>query len=220
VTPSLAGTVILLSFLCAWAGAPAALAGRSGNPSHPASEPAFERWKQERPAGRPPAPRGAEAAAEIERRFGERVQAYVALRQRLEAELPPLAREAAPARLHEHARALRARIQDARPTARPGDIFLPPARVLFRARLRRLFEGQDGEALRAVIMSDNPGRVALAVNGAFPSTLALTTMPPAVLAVLPALPDEHLEYRFVGHRLALVDTRAALVVDFMERALP
>jgi len=42
---------------------------------------------------------------------------------------------------------------------------------------------------------------------------------PALLAALPALPEE-LEYRFVGWDLVLVDTHADLVVDILKDALP
>jgi hypothetical protein len=42
---------------------------------------------------------------------------------------------------------------------------------------------------------------------------------PALLAVLPALPEE-LEYRFIGRDLVLVDVHADLIVDVLKDALP
>jgi hypothetical protein len=50
--------------------------------------------------------------------------------------------------------------------------------------------------------------------------MPLTTVPPQVLAALPRLPDEQIEFRFLSTRLILLDTRANMIVDYMERALP
>jgi hypothetical protein len=68
-------------------------------------------------------------------------------------------------------------------------------------------------------MDENPGPIRLRVNGRYPDTVPLTTMPPKVLAALPKLPSS-LEYRFIGERLILLDVPAHLVVDFIEDALP
>jgi hypothetical protein len=44
-------------------------------------------------------------------------------------------------------------------------------------------------------------------------------MPPDVLAALPQLPEE-LQYRFVGSRLILLDSKAHIVVDYVSDVLP
>jgi hypothetical protein len=67
-------------------------------------------------------------------------------------------------------------------------------------------------------MQENPGKVPLRVNGRYPDGVPLTTMPPPILGALPKLP-EHIEYRFIGHRLLLLDVHAQLIVDYMDEAL-
>ena len=61
--------------------------------------------------------------------------------------------------------------------------------------------------------------VPLTVNGRYPDTVPLSTVPPQVLQNLPTLPED-LEYRFVGRRLILLDTHAHTIADYMDRALP
>jgi hypothetical protein len=56
------------------------------------------------------------------------------------------------------------------------------------------------------------------VNGDYPAGASLSFMPPCLLAELPPLPEE-LAYRFLGRDLVLVDLHAALVVDFIPRAI-
>jgi len=60
--------------------------------------------------------------------------------------------------------------------------------------------------------------VNLAVNGVYPTTAPLSTVPPSVLMALPTLPKE-LEYRFVGRNLILRDTVANLIVDFIPNVI-
>jgi hypothetical protein len=47
----------------------------------------------------------------------------------------------------------------------------------------------------------------------------MATMPPAILAALPQMPEE-LEYRFVGAALVILDPHAHLIADFIPGALP
>ena len=63
-----------------------------------------------------------------------------------------------------------------------------------------------------------PARVQLKVNSRLPDGIPLTTMPPEILGALPKLP-EHIEYRFIGKRLVLLDLHAQLVVDYIDGAL-
>ena len=51
-----------------------------------------------------------------------------------------------------------------------------------------------------------------------PKRQPLSTVPGAVLAVLPSLPDG-LEYRFLGHDLILHDTRANIILDRIRCAI-
>jgi hypothetical protein len=66
-------------------------------------------------------------------------------------------------------------------------------------------------------MDENPVGTAIQVNGRYPDTVPLSTMPPDVLAALPPLPED-MEYRFVGNRLILLDTKAHIIVDFVADA--
>ena len=61
--------------------------------------------------------------------------------------------------------------------------------------------------------------IRLRVNGRYPDTVPLSTMPPSVLEQLPPLPAP-LQYRFIGKRLILLDVDAHIIVDFIENALP
>jgi hypothetical protein len=61
--------------------------------------------------------------------------------------------------------------------------------------------------------------VKLTINGRYPDSIPVSTVPPQVLAVLPQLPSE-LEYRFIGTTLILLDARAHIIVDYMTGVLP
>jgi hypothetical protein len=151
--------------------------------------------------------------------FTKRVQAYVELHNKLEDKLPKLSKEATPQEIDQHQRALARLIEDARKNAKQGDVFTPETRAYFRRLLAAVFAGPDGRRLKASIMDENPGPIQLLVNGRYPDTVPLSTMPPQVLASLPRLPDD-VEYRFIGERLILLDKHAHVVVDYVDRALP
>jgi len=124
-----------------------------------------------------------------------------------------------PEEIDKHQRALAQAIEQMRSSAKPGDIFTRDVRAYLRRQLERVFAGPEGRKLKATIMDENPGPIRLRVNGRYPDTVPLATMPPQVLAALPKMPEE-LEYRFIGERLILLDVPAHLVVDFIEDALP
>jgi hypothetical protein len=88
-----------------------------------------------------------------------------------------------------------------------------------RGVVGRVFEGPDGKALRAAIAEDNPAGTPVRINGRYPGAVPMSTMPPDILAALPQLPEE-LEYRFVGDRLILLDTKAHVIVDYVDDVLP
>jgi hypothetical protein len=136
------------------------------------------------------------------------------LRKSLEAKVPPLPDRAEPQVITQHQQALLASLQRARSGAKPGDIFREDSRHL----IRRLLAGalsQRGSAPRQAMREENPGRLPVRVNGAFPTSIPLPTVPPQVLLALPRLPDEGLEYRFIGTQLLLLDSRANIVADYM-----
>jgi hypothetical protein len=159
----------------------------------------------------------ADAAAIAE--FTARVKAYVALHQRLEATLPALPKETNPTVIDQHERALEKLIRAERRNARPGDILTTAARRALRQRFAKVFFGTSGQQLKATILDENPGPIALTVNSRYPDQVPLSTVPPQVLSALPPLPEE-LEYRFIGERLILLDIHSQTIADYMENVFP
>jgi hypothetical protein len=178
----------------------------------PASAPATERVVG------PLTPADAQALATM----NDRLKEYVELHVKLERSLPNLAKEATQEQIVTNQRAFEALIREARATAKPGDIFTPEARPVIIRLLATIFGGPDGKKLKASIMDENPVdpvALKLTVNGRYPDTVPLTTVPPQVLQTLPKL-TEDLEYRFVGDWMILLDTHAHVIADFIDNALP
>jgi hypothetical protein len=152
--------------------------------------------------------------------FQEEVQEYLELHEKLERTLPDLPREPTPEDLDRRQRALAALIQKARRSAKQGDIFERDVRPLIRRLLYGVFTGPDGQHLRAAIKEENPAdAVKLQVNGRYPDTFPLSTVPAQVLKILPPLPKD-LEYRFIDTTLILHDVHAHIIVDYMTGAVP
>jgi hypothetical protein len=152
--------------------------------------------------------------ADVLGEFAARLSKYSTLRTELEKGLPPLTGSDEPARVREVETALAARVRDARAGAKQGDVFTPDVTAAFRKILRRLDPGTWN-----AIMDENPGPFPSRVNDSYPKTKPLSSVPPDLLARLPALP-EGLQYRFVGGDLILHDTRANLIVDRIPEAIP
>jgi hypothetical protein len=151
--------------------------------------------------------------------MNNRVREYIDLHTKLERSLPSLPNDATPLQIDKNQRALETLVRNARVGAKPGDIFTPDARPVIKRLLTTVFGGPDGQQLKASIMDENPVGLTLAVNGRYPDTVPLSSVPPQVLQTLPKL-SEDLEYRFVGDRLILLDTHAHVIADFIDDALP
>ena len=151
-----------------------------------------------------------------------RLKEYVDLHVKLERSLPNLPKEATPEQIDKNQRAFEKLIREARATAKPGDIFTPEASPVIKRLLLTIFGGPDGQQLKAAMKDENPVdpvALKLTVNGRYPDTVPLSTVPPQVLQTLPKL-SEDLEYRFIGDWLILLDTHAHVIVDFIDNALP
>jgi hypothetical protein len=159
----------------------------------------------------------ADAALSVE--FLKGVQAYVTLHKKLEATLPPRPEHATPGEIEAHEQALARLIIQARSGAKQGDLLPQKVRAYLRRQIGTVLRGPDGAIIRQSIMEDNPGKVRLRCNARYPEGLPITTMPAPILGALPKLPD-HVEYRFVGDRLVLLDIHSQLVMDYMTDALP
>jgi len=180
----------------------------------------------ESPASAPPTERVvgplSPAEAQALATMNDRVKAYIELHQKIERSLPKLPDEATQEQIVENQRAFETLLRQARATAKPGDIFTPEARPVIKRLLATIFGGPDGQQLKASIMDENPVdpvALKLTVNGRYPDTVPLTTVPPQVLQTLPQL-TEDLEYRFIGDWLILLDTHAHVIADFIDNALP
>lgn len=159
----------------------------------------------------------ADAALSVE--FLKGVQQYVELHKKLEATLPPRPDHGTPAEIQAHEDALAKLIVQARSGAKQGDLLPQRVRAYLRRQIGGVLRGPEGAAIRRAVMEDNPGKVQLKANTRYPEGLPITTMPAPILGALPKLP-EHVEYRFVGDRLVLLDIHAQLVMDYMTDALP
>jgi hypothetical protein len=149
------------------------------------------------------------------------VEEYLKLHKAVEKQLPALkAKEELPEMIVAHQQAMARKIREARPHARPGDIFTHESREAFRHVIRSVWRDPENATARTTLrQGDRVKGVRLQVNGIYPDAIAETTFPPTLLQKLPVLPDE-LVYRIVGRDLVLVDRRANLVVDLLHEALP
>jgi hypothetical protein len=160
---------------------------------------------------------GANPKAAAIKGFVDRVNEYVALQKKVDDGLPKLSGRDDASKIAAHQAAMAGRIKLARAAAKRGDIFGSAEPVLMAvirddANLRSLREARA--AMEEVPKFDPP-----AVNTAYPEKAALATVPPLLLDALPRLP-EGLEYRFMGNDMVLRDTKANLIADFLNNAVP
>jgi hypothetical protein len=151
--------------------------------------------------------------------MNDRVNKYVELHRKLEADLPKLPTDATPKQIDDNQRMLEQKVREARASAKQGDLITPEARVVIRRLLATVFGGPDGKQLKASIMDETPVGVKLVVNGRYPDHVPLSTIPPQVLQTLPKLAEE-MEYRFIGDALILLDVHAHVIADFIPDAMP
>ncbi len=124
--------------------------------------------------------------------------------------------------LEQRRASLREALRNSRPDAKQGDFFPTPTATLFRKLLRRALTGPDGAKVKASLNHAEPGAPAtFVVNSEYPNREGqpVQSIPPTLLQVLPILP-KGLVYGIAGKTLALRDTNANIVVDFLPDALP
>jgi hypothetical protein len=155
--------------------------------------------------------------------FKKRVDEYVKLREKAVAAVPvDLQEKSKPAEINAAEKTLAQKVREARPAAKPGDIFTPATQAGFRRLLKPpLTKGPDAAENKATIKEDAPAakEVPFKVNAEYPKEVPLSTVPPDVLLALPTLPKD-VEYRFAGKHLLLFDVKANIIVDFMLNAIP
>lgn len=151
--------------------------------------------------------------------FLQRVDEYVKLHRRLEADLPPEIVTADAERLRAPRIALAREVRMARAGAKQGDIFAPPVADYFRHLIADALDAGGIGNFLEIIEDGNFVRVIPTVNGDYPAGASISFMPTCLLAALPPLPKE-LEYRFLSRDLILWDVHAGLIVDFVPHAIP
>jgi hypothetical protein len=190
--------------------------GRSKNPPPPPAT-------NESPKGAPPTERVvgplSQADAAALATMNSRLKDYLELHRKLERELPKLPDNATPVQIDTNQRLLEQKVRAARSGAKQGDLFTPEATPVIKRLLAAVFGGPDGKQLKDSIMDENPVDVVVKVNGRYPDTVPVSTVPPQVLQTLPKL-TEDMEYRFIGDRIVLLDAHAHLIADFIDDALP
>ena len=158
--------------------------------------------------------------AKLMQDFQARVQSYLDLQKKLKKQGPPVKESADPAQINAAQETLAQNIRAARKDARPGEIFTPEIRQLFRRLMYPELKGPDAAETKQAIKEDapRPATVPLKVNARYPESQPLPTVPANLLASLPKLPEQ-LEYRIVGKDLILRDVDANVIVDFIPNAI-
>jgi hypothetical protein len=165
------------------------------------------------------APPRVNADAAVLADFNKRVEAYVALHNKVDGMLTEPSKDGRPEAVVEHQRAFAKLMQQERQHAQAGDIMTKPMRDIVRRLLASVFRGPNGRDIKHAILDEYTGNPGLRVNQAYPDNMPFSSVPFAILEGLPKLPDA-LAYRFVGSRLILLDPHGRLVVDVMEKAFP
>ena len=148
--------------------------------------------------------------------FKVRVEKYDELRKKADNSAPPMKESNDSAKIKDAQNGLAERIGAARAGVKPGEIFTPEIAAVFKRLLRP--EAKQ-HTTKEVLKEDKPEIVSFKVNGPYPDKEPVVTMPPNVLAAMPALPKD-IEYRFIEKHLILRDSRANLIIDYVLNAIP
>jgi hypothetical protein len=152
--------------------------------------------------------------------FRESVAHYMLLHQRAERQVGRLQVTERVRQIIDVSDALAAAIQEARRSAREGDLFTAEIAEAIRGRIARALR-EAGYYPRDVVAASREDVAEAAeypvVNGRFPWSRG-AAMWPVILHVLPGLPED-LQYRVVDDDLILIDVKANLVVDILRDAI-
>ena len=152
--------------------------------------------------------------------FDRRLETYITLRKRLVDSVGKLDPTRSQAEIATRATSLGQAIIAARAQAKPGDIFTPEIATIFATLIKEEYSRRADTVLetREDSQDELPDFVPH-VNQIYPTTYPLATFPPALLPLLPTLPEE-VEYRVVQNYLVLRDIEANVILDFMANAVP
>ena len=166
------------------------------------------------------APRPSDADQKILSDFTRKAKDYIEKEHSLQADKMKPTTDVG--KLEQQRKQVRDAVQQLRPNARQGEFFTPDAARVFRNLLAKLLSSPNGAKIKTSLNHAEPGAPAeFKVNGEFPNQNGqpIQSVPPTVLKVLPQLP-KGLEYCIAGNTLALRDSSANTVVDFLPNALP
>jgi hypothetical protein len=152
--------------------------------------------------------------------FATRVDSYITIREKITDSIGDLDPTRSQAEIATRATALGNAIIAARSQAKQGDIFTPELAAFLATLIRQEYKRRPEPVLETredqqEELPDFDPRV----NQIYPTTYPLATFPPALLPLLPPLPEE-VEYRMVRDNLILRDIEANLILDFMPGAVP
>jgi hypothetical protein len=152
--------------------------------------------------------------------FAKRVDAYMALRKKLVDTIGELDPTKSQQEIATRATGLGSMLIAARSQAKQGDIFTPEVATIFATLIKEEYRrrSEPVQETRGDQQDELPDFVPT-VNQLYPTTYPLATFPPALLPLLPSLP-EGIEYRVVQHYLILRDIEANVIIDFMPNAVP
>ena len=159
-----------------------------------------------------------DAAAEFDRGL----DAYLQLRRQATRQAPSPRITSDPEEIVAVRDAIANAIRAVRPRAKTGNIFTGEVAAVLRRRIKDALRqhSYDVADLLAEITREAPRESAnLAVNARFDWRFG-SQMPALIIAALPAMPSDILQYRFVGRDLVILDIGADLIVDVMPAALP
>jgi hypothetical protein len=152
--------------------------------------------------------------------FNARLDRFVKT-QRALLKQAPVSEDATPAQIKSRQEMLAAQLREIRKNAKHGDIFTPQVAALFKRLMYPEVIGSERKETKEALEEED-GEVAevwLKVNGTWPDSEPLTTMPANLLANLPQLPKD-VEYRIANKRhLTLRDVDANIIVDFIYNAI-
>jgi len=146
--------------------------------------------------------------------FAAKMEEYARLRTKLQEGLPALEVTSNPLDIQRAERLLAERIRKARAGAGRHDIFTDDSRRAFRQMLRPVTTAATCEFLK----DDNPGEWGWQVNAEYPKQHPVSSVPPAMLGILPRLPED-VFYRFLDTDLILHDTKANVMLDRIDNAI-
>jgi hypothetical protein len=151
--------------------------------------------------------------------FSKRVDAYVALRNKLADSVGPLDPKMSQNEISARATKLESAIIAARQAAKPGDILTPEVAAILVPIIKEEYARRPARILeaRGDAQEELPDFIP-EVNHNYPTGI-LATFPATLLPLLPILPKE-VEYRIVTKYLILRDIEANVIVDIMPHAVP